>query len=77
MGTTMIYLLVAVLTYKALMPIIAWIVPTSKMEAAAKYIEQTERRFRTQEILKVFRKSKEVKKETKGNGKNKGKKNSK
>lgn len=58
METTIIYVLIIILTYKAIMPIIAWIVPTSKMEVAAKYIEQTERRLRTHKILKAFRKSK-------------------
>ena len=50
----MIYLLLIVLGYKALMPFIAWIVPAQRMETAAKYIERTERRFPTKELFKWF-----------------------
>lgn len=50
----MIYLLITVLAYKLLMPFVAWLVPSDKMNDAAKYIERTERRFPTKEIIKWF-----------------------
>jgi len=51
----MIYLTALVLGYKLLMPFVAWIVPSSKIDAAAKYIERTERRFPTKSITNWFR----------------------
>ena len=48
-------LTIVFLTYKLLMPFVAWIVPVDRMNSAAKYIEKTERRLPTKVLLQFFR----------------------
>ncbi|MFI5140817.1 MAG: hypothetical protein ACHQII_00550 [Bacteroidia bacterium] len=50
-----LYVVIIILVYKAVMPFIAWIVPLDRMSSAAKYIEQTERRFPTETVFRVFK----------------------
>lgn len=50
----LLYSLIAVLMYKLLMPFVALIVKGNGMDDAAKYIERTERRFPTKDIVKTI-----------------------
>lgn len=49
-----LYTLIVVLAYKLIMPFIGWIVPERGMNNAAKYIERTERRFPTKDVVNTL-----------------------
>lgn len=54
MGITVIIVVALTLGYKIIMPFVAKKVSVENMDAAAKYIERTERRFPTMQIVKLL-----------------------
>ncbi len=51
---TLITIIIILLSYRLLLPFVAWIVPIKRMNAAAKYFEQTEKRFPIKDVIKSF-----------------------